>query len=254
MSDGRPGSAVAPDPSDPNPCFSPWARQIVSPAEEDCPAIYLDQELRKQWADKRLQAEGVRTLEGLPLIEGEAETRLRDPDAVADRFQALTLVAVKAGRMGYGDPRKEVQAFIERVVREREMRSDFSPCELAFILDPNPNERQLANFTWCWESAHVLAWALQLIDEPLGPPSTYCDTPRVETIASDAPDLTANGLRTTNDILNQADLAYRYHWAAFEDRQNADGLILPVAGERHQALNWLIRVGDADWDDVPTDT
>ena len=254
MSDGRYHPLLRTFPVEPNPSFSAFAHEMIAPAGRDYPATYRDQELRKAWAINRLRTEGVLTLPTLPFIEGEAETRLRNPEEVARRFQALTLVAVKAVRMGHGAPREEVQTFAERVVSAREMRSDFSPRELVFIDDPRPSRDRLADFSWRWESAYLLAWALKLIDEPLKAPRKWCATARVEEIASKTGDLAAHGLRTVNEILNEADLAYRYHWAAFEERGRRGSLVLPVAAERHHALNWLIRVDDADWDDVPTDT
>jgi hypothetical protein len=242
------------DPADPNPSFSHAAHEIVAPAEDEDPALFRDQELRKQWADKRLQMQGVRTLDWLPCIEGEAETRLRSPQEVAARLQAVTLVAVKAGRIGYGDSPATVQKFIEKVIRDRDMESDFSPEELRFMQDPKPEGAELARLSWGWEAAYVLAWALKLVEPLPSPPRDTCDTAALEHIVSDEPDLAARGLRPANDILNQADLIYRYHWAASGDRWEAEAPHPRISAERHQALNWLIRVADADWDDVPTDT
>ena len=63
-------------------------------------------------------------------------------------------------------------------------------------------------------------------------------------------------LRPIADILDQADLIYRYHWAVRNARlkgQPTPAALNPdVTQERHHALNWLI-MAEA-WDDVPIDT
>jgi hypothetical protein len=65
-------------------------------------------------------------------------------------------------------------------------------------------------------------------------------------------------LRPIEDILDQADLIYRYRWALVDARVNDSeppaGLDPGVALERHRALNWLIGYLGQDWDDVTTDT
>jgi len=65
-------------------------------------------------------------------------------------------------------------------------------------------------------------------------------------------------LRSQPEILDQADLIYRYHWAVVDARINNKpapaGLDPGVAMERHYALNWLVGYMDQDWDDISTDT
>ena len=65
-------------------------------------------------------------------------------------------------------------------------------------------------------------------------------------------------MRPLSDILDQADLIYRYHWAVVDARINGQdapaGLNSGVVLERHYALNWLIGYFDQAWDDISTDT
>lgn len=66
-------------------------------------------------------------------------------------------------------------------------------------------------------------------------------------------------LRDIEDILNEADLIYRYHWACRDARLNGReepaGLINSVVMERHAGLNWLIGALDIDdWDNPDTST
>lgn len=65
-------------------------------------------------------------------------------------------------------------------------------------------------------------------------------------------------LRPIADILDQADLIYRYHWAvrnALTRGQQVPAALDPgVTEERHHALNWLIGYGKQAWDNVTTNT
>jgi len=105
----------------------------------------------------------------------------------------------------------------------------------------------------------VLYWALGHVDQPLGPPRDTCDVDRMTGAVINDPDLEKGPTRSANDVLNEADLIYRYHWAVRQ--AGIDGKPPPadlhpgVVMERHKALNWLIGYNDnADWDDVTTDT
>lgn len=65
-------------------------------------------------------------------------------------------------------------------------------------------------------------------------------------------------LRPLAQVLDEADLIVRYHWAAVDARINRKpcpaGVDPGVVYERHYALNWLIGYGNQAWDDVATDT
>jgi len=65
-------------------------------------------------------------------------------------------------------------------------------------------------------------------------------------------------LRPIADILDQADLTYRYHWAVrnaqLKGQQIPAALDPGVTQERHHALNWLIGYKEQAWDLVTTGT
>ena len=64
-------------------------------------------------------------------------------------------------------------------------------------------------------------------------------------------------LRDIEEILDEADLIYRYDWACVDARMKQldapAGLNSSVVVERHGALNWLIQ-RDGDWDDPDVNT
>lgn len=225
--------------------------RIERPAVEGAQTIHGDQTLRKAWAEDVLRAEGIPINSGLPMIESEAEIRLRTPREVADRLLALTIVAVK----GEGLAQDDVDGF----VRERGIRGLFTRRELAFIDDPDPDDHDRVQFSWRYEAAWILLWALKLADGQLGLPRDLSDVARLVQIVRDTPDLDRRGMQSANDILNEADLIFRCHWAVrqagLDGAPPPAGLDPGVTMERHHALNWLIGYNDgAEWDDVTTDT
>jgi hypothetical protein len=229
----------------------PESIRVELPVADGEMTAYGDQVLRKEWAESVLLAEGVPVNPHLPMIESEAEVRLRTPREVADRLRALVMVAFK----GSENPD---QGIVDSIVVERGLRRLFTPDELAFVDDPNPDERARVQFSWRCEAAWVLLWALGHVKGQLGSPRELCDVPFLSETVFHARDLAEQGLRPTNDILNEADLIYRYHWAVRDaDLHGAPapaGLHPGVTMERHHALNWLTGYCDLDWDDVTTDT
>ena len=117
---------------------------------------------------------------------------------------------------------------------------------------------------WKYEAYWTLIWALGLIDE-LDYPKNICNCDiAIKTVAEreDFNDLMKGvKLRHIGEILDQADLIYRYHWACVDARINGReapaGLQSGVVYERHCGLNWLIGKGNEDyedWDEVATHT
>jgi len=128
------------------------------------------------------------------------------------------------------------------------------------VLDKFPSQHDRIQFTWRHEAAWTLLWALGFVAE-LGKPDQICD---VEFAASTMAERTASQfiedseLRPIANILDEADLIYRYHWAVRNARikgQQVPAALDPgVTEERHYALNWLIGSNEQTWDDVTTDT
>jgi len=209
-------------------------------------------EARKQRSIAILKKENVPYIEHLPLIETESESLRRTTEEVALRAIALNFVAVKGEGLEH-----EV---VNNLIKEFKIETELSPDEKKFIDDPNPSEHDKIQFCWRYECYWVMLWALGFIDQ-LGYPDQVCDVEKAVLILKD------NGrdnflrkaeLRPQIEILDQADLYYRYHWATRQaelDRQEAPAnLNGGVVMERHYALNWLIGLEQADWDDVSTDT
>ncbi|ULR47176.1 DUF4272 domain-containing protein [Rhizobium sp. K102] len=206
---------------------------------------------RKARSIAQLQSEGVPTIDHLPTIEAESDSR-RDNKAVVQRAIALAIVAVKGET---GD-----HAMGQTLIRQFDAASFLTPKERAFMDDPDPSQQDRVNFTWRYEGVHVMLWALGITPE-LERPDHICDVPF---IANTLRELGTDGLmrraklRPQKDLLDAADLIYRYDWAVVNARLKGEeppaGLNKGVVYERHYALNWLIGYMDQDWDDISTDT
>lgn len=211
---------------------------------------YSDQLSRKAWAESVLRADGVPINPHLPMIESESEVTLRSPSEVADRLRALSIVAARGG----GLPLAAARNFI----RERDIGPHLTPAERTFLAAAEPTERDRIQFSWRHEAAWVLFWALRRVDGELGPPSQGCDVEAMTDAVINTAHLHGRGMRSAAEILNEADLTYRYHWAVRQAGLDGDrppaSLDPGVTMERHHALNWLIGYNNSDWDDVETDT
>lgn len=202
---------------------------------------------RRQWAIAKLQAEGVPTLASLPVIENTAQAKLRSKEEVVRRAIALWAVyrRAKGFRAGLG----------EDIIANH----DFTPAERAFLSSPSPPKSDRNNFSWRCEALYVLLWSAGLTAS-LDQPTALTSIPELQRILSQGPEqlLAKAKPRSVHEILDQADLIYRYHWAVrnakLEGQPPPAGLSADVIVERHHALNWLIGYMDQAWDDVSTDT
>jgi hypothetical protein len=188
-------------------------------------------------------------MEGLPQIESSAEIRLRAVDEIVQRAACLFAIAVAATGNNPEPARKVLDVW--------RAGASLSPNERNFLkLHPFP-ESARAEFSWRSEAAVPMIWALGWLDA-LSFPSAQVDPSSLDGLFEDGPGRNPAHLRYSGEILDQADLIYRMHWALDEQRLGRPvkvaNLNPDVVQERHRALNWLVRYDNADWDDVTTDT
>lgn len=208
---------------------------------------------RKARSEAILEKEGLPIHSGLPLIGLDEEVRPRSVEEIG--YRALSLLPI-AGRGCGLEPDAEAA-----MIENHDLHKHFSPAEQAYIKDPAPAEQTRVQFCWRFESAWVLLWALGYIDGGLAPPSAVCDVQRAYDLAFERPGaafVAESKPLPFSDILDQADLAYRYHWAVRQLWLSGTGLpeqVNPsIVYERHYALTWLTEGGGASWDEVETDT
>lgn len=230
---------------------TPVIAAVTLPPAANEETVFGDQPMRKQWAEDVLRAESVPVNPHLPMTESESQITLRTPREIADRLRALSIIAA----LGSGLP----QAGARRLIEERGVGPHLSPAERAFLDTADPSPRDQVQFSWRYEAAWVLFWSLGYVEDHLGAPRDTCDVDAMTDIIINTPDLDRQGARSANDVLNEADLIYRYHWAVrqagIDGKDPPGGLNPGVVMERHHALNWLIGYDEsAEWDDVATDT
>lgn len=207
---------------------------------------------RMQRSVERLKKEGVPVNEHLPFIEDSTEAKERSTEELAHRTIAVVIAAVKGEGLD--------QATVDSLVKKYGAEKFFSPEEAKFIKDPAPSQEDRIKFSWRYECAWVLLWALGYVDT-LAKPENICDVTKLVGILRDRSTeqfVQDAKLRSLDEILDQADLIYRYNWAATDARIKSKpapaNLEAGVVQERHYVLNWLIGYMDQEWDDISTDT
>lgn len=207
---------------------------------------------RKTRSTERLKKEGVPTVSHLPVIEDSMSCRKRTAEEIAQRAIAVCITAVK----GEGLEQETVKELVKKYGAE----AFFTPAEKAFINNPTPSNQDRVNFAWRYECVWVLLWALGYV-ESLERPDKICDVVKLVGIVRDHSTeglIKDAKLRPLDQLLDEADLIYRYHWAVTNARIKGEEAPAQLDGgvvmERHYALNWIIGYMDQAWDDISTDT
>jgi len=215
-------------------------------------SLSQEQLTRKLKSEKQLEAEEVPYIYHLPVIEKNGDFEERTKEEIAYRALSLLVVALKGEGME--------QDIVESIVNKYGLKDKLTQNEKLFIWNEIHSEQDKINALWRYESAWTLLWALGYIEE-LDTPNKICDVPKAvsfmrERTASSF--INDSKLRAIDEILDQADIIYRYHWAVVDARVNGRetpaGLNPSLVMERHYALNWLIKHMDQEWDDISTDT
>ncbi|MDR3687988.1 MAG: DUF4272 domain-containing protein [Fimbriimonas sp.] len=207
---------------------------------------------RKSRSEQILRDAGILQIRALPGIETADQVEPRATIEIARRAICLLLVAARGSGLDVRTVRK--------LTAYHEMGGFFTKDEQAFLDSKRPKERAKAKFSWRTEASWVLLWALGFVDR-LGLPSGQIEPwSAIEIVEANFVDGLVNNAkpRSIDEILDEADLIYRCHWAVrHAERSDVDieGKLEPgVTFERHHALNWLIRYENQDWDDISTDT
>ncbi|HEX5081013.1 MAG TPA: DUF4272 domain-containing protein [Blastocatellia bacterium] len=211
-----------------------------------------DPEKRKRRSEELLKTQGIPLNPSLPAIESEEETVSRSAEDIAKRAVGLCAVALR----GEGLKQQEVIDLL----KGKDVWACATPEEKKFLLKKRPARQEMINFKWRYESLWVLLWALRRVKD-LGAPISICNVQTAVRMVLEIPseDLIQQAKsRPISEILDEADLIYRYDWAVVDARikgEDSPGNLDPgVVYERHYALNWLIGYMGQEWDDVTIDT
>jgi len=212
----------------------------------------MEQLERKQRSERVLESENVPFNKFLPVIPSSDHVQIRSEGEVELRALCLFVVALKGEGLE--------QEGIQELVSNYDLSEYFTPDELAFVNNPNPSHNDRIQFAWRYESAWTMLWALGFVDS-FDRPDQIVDAEKLVRLVysySTESFQSVGNLRNAAELLDQADLVYRYHWAITSARLNGveapGGLDRGVVFERHYSLNWLIGYMGQAWDDVSTDT
>ena len=199
----------------------------------------------------------------LPLLWERAEEPGRTAEEVCGRAAALLIVSLYSEcRLGEHMSYEESRAFVAPIIEGYGADAFFSPDERAYLDDPESDEKTQIQYAWQYENLWVMEWALGFTDD-LFWPTHICDVPESSRIMREhltMEELTAAArLRPRKELLDQADLIYRLHWACVDARvmnmPAPQALEEGVVMERHRALFWLAGVDEmCGWDDVDLST
>ncbi|KZE72521.1 hypothetical protein AV545_14820 [Paenibacillus jamilae] len=217
---------------------------------------------RKLQSEKKLVDQGFTQMPPIPgRLGDEAADSIRSLKEVAGRAVALCIVALKGECIGAGESMEDTKRIINQVTDQYGADCFFSPEEKRFLFNDYVDESEGIQFSWRYEGFWVLLWALGHLDQ-LGDPTGICDVPlsvsKLQQFYSFEDFLSNSRLRSSKEILDEADLIWRYDWLCVDSRihkQPAPGnLDDGVVYERHRVLKWLTSYMGQEWDDVRTDT
>ena len=209
-------------------------------------------EARRFRSEAILRDAGVLEFACLPAIETADRIEPRSAIDIARRALCLLLVSARGSGLDVRTVRK--------LAAKHGTTGYFTKDEQAFLDAKRPGAEIKADFSWRSEASWVLLWALGFVDQ-LGLPLeqmepndaiAIVEENQLEGLAS------STSRRSMDEVLDQADLIYRCHWAVrHSEMTSADigrQLDPGVTFERHYALNWLIRYEGQEWDEITTDT
>jgi hypothetical protein len=209
-----------------------------------------------------LKEQGVPYMEHLPMLEEEENIIPRSAEEIAKRAIAC-LITIQIACDAQKGEIEEAREFFSKFVEIFGVEDQFTEKEKIFF-SGEPNEQQIVNMSWKYEAYWSLLWALGLVEE-LNYPSDICDCDFAVAAVSKCKDfddfMQKVKLRSTKEMLDEADLLYRYHWACVDARINGReapaGLNESVVTERRWGFEWLIGKDtdySNDWDNVSLDT
>jgi hypothetical protein len=216
-------------------------------------------EQRKQESILKLKTKAIPYIDWLPHIESSDDVIQRSAEYIAKRAIACLLMIQVACDLDRDQFDQETEDFIVDLINKFEVADELTVKEKN-ILNRSAAQQDIVNMIWKYEAYWVLLWALGIVDE-LKYPDEIADCDFAIEVVSRCRSLQEFmqqvKLRNIEEILDEADLIYRYDWACVDARlkqQNAPAnLNASIVLERHGALNWLIQA-EADWDNPDVST
>ena len=204
----------------------------------------INGEVRREKSNAKIKKLGIECLEDLPLVEDSTQVRLKSIDEICQRALACIITIQLACDINEDeDLYEEAKGYIEPVLKQYKVDKKLLPKEKK-VFNGKYTKQDVVDVTWTYEAYWVLAWALGFVDA-LDFPKDMCDVKTAIDIATSCESYDEfkekARLRDIEEVLDELDLYYRYHWACVENSINPDtsiGELYPdVVIERRRALN-----------------
>ena len=213
---------------------------------------------RKNRSIRILEEQGISYLEELPVIQSSIEIKGKTIDEIAKRAIVLCIACNFASDIISNKKRryiKESKKFFNKLLDTYNVKDVMTKDEK--LLFDKMDKNVAVQLSWQFEGYLILLWALGLVNEvPF--PDTLVDPDSVTAVVS-ACDTYRElkekcNLRDVNEVLDLADLTYRYNWYCVEAKINDEDTVInpEIVMERHRALLWLL--SDVKWDKVEINT
>ena len=221
--------------------------------------VFKTKEVRKEESIKKLKINGIDYLESLPMTYDKNDVQIKSIEQIAKRYVSNIISIQVAFDIINNHDMEYSTSFFAKLLVKYDVKDSLNDLEKrTFIRQAEENE--LINLTWQYECLNVLAWVLGLSDDLVFPGQT-CDTESLMKYIAPCENLSEFinkcSLRNIEEILDELDLEYRYHWAIVNKRiepsTNVGNLDGEVVIERRRALEWLFDE-ENDWNLISLDT
>ena len=213
---------------------------------------------RKMRSINILQAQQIPYIDELPPIKSSYEITGKTIDEIAKRAIVLCICCNFASDIISNKKKryvKESKKFFNKLLETFNVKDVMTKDEK--LLFEKMDKDLAIQISWQFESYVILLWTLGLIDEVTFP-DTLVEPDSVTAVVSACDSyrefLEKCKIRSGDEVLDLADLTYRYNWYCVESKINDEEPIMnaEVVMERHRALNWLL--SDEKWDKVEINT
>ncbi|WP_166244951.1 DUF4272 domain-containing protein [Paenibacillus turpanensis] len=216
---------------------------------------------RKRNTEAFLQEKGIPVNAALPQLPAVENIRLRSQEEAARRAVASLIVIQYACDVAQDEDIEASKDFVLGLLDKYGVEDALTEQEREFLAAEEPDRHEAVQIAWQYEAQWVLLWALGLV-ETLDFPSETCDSLYAIKTVSECESFTEfyeqTTMRSAEEILEQADLVYRMHWACVNDRIHgraaAAEMQESIVVERRRGLFWLIGHRDEAWDAIGMDT
>jgi len=218
-------------------------------------------EQRKNKTIAYLKERAIPYTASLPQLPPIEDCQFKTEEDIARRAVALLIVIQFACDVAQGGNVEESREFFINMLRTYKVENYLTDNERDFLQASEPNVQEAINISWQYEAYWTLIWALGFVGD-LDFPDEVCDCEYAIQVVSNCETFEQFYLqavmRSQEEILDEADKIYRYHWACvdsrIQERPAPAGMNESIVMERRRGLFWIIGHRNEEWDTISMDT